>query len=674
MRRNRNYWLGLGFVLFSVAGIYLFNQANTIYGGDAGDLVSAIAVFGIPHPPGYPLYTFLGILVNKLIPFGTLAWKIGFLSSIPAVLTAVFLYDLLILQTISFLPAVIATLVFAFVYPIWLYAEIPEVFSLNNFFLVLLLWTFWNFQRIGKNKYLYIGAFVVGLSLSHHHIIVFLFPAVFYLLFPLDFARGRHKRKIITRTAVFKSLFFLSIGFVPYLYPLFVAISNPAVNWQGPSNLTNFINLVTRAGYGTFTAGNFIAHQPVLRLLDVLAFFDFVYKDFRFLGLILFLLGAIFLFKEHKALFWTLTIAFISFVFFLFYASFPLLENFMLGTFERFIQPLYLIVSIIIAFGVVNFLQLLEKIPLFEKDRKKLFLKLSAFLFLIYPIGLFTINYPKISILKNDFTAENLGRDILNSVAGNSILIISTDTPLFNTQYVYYTQEKWQNIKLIHLTKLYTTYYTDQLKKHYPDLSLPPSDTDPAEKFRLFVENNYSKFPIFSKLAFADEKGVWVPWGLLFRYFKKEDLPKNEEILKENEKLWANYDNPLTGSLSKYQNLIQSDILRVYALSHQEIGFWAAKRGFSKVAEKHLLSAEKLFPDDLDSYTILAQVYIVDKRCQDAQKQIETILEKDKESLESYYLQALNYAACFKDPVKAAYFQKLYEEKTRGKETKLPKL
>lgn len=667
MRRDRNYWLGFWFILLSVAGLYFYNQANTIYGGDAGDLVSAIVVGGIPHPPGYPLYTVLGILLNKVILIGTAAWKTGFLSSVPAVFTAILFYDLLILLTGTILPSIIATLVFTLVYPIWLYAQVPEVFSLNNFFMMLLLWLCFNFVRCGKIKYLYISAIVFGLALSHHQIIVFLLPALFFLLF--------QKRKIFQKGVVFKSFLFLGFGLLPYLYPIFASFSNPPINWQGPPTITNFINLVTRAGYGTFTAGSFIAHQPILRLLDVFAFADFVYKDFRILGVILFLFGIAFLFQRNKILFWTFSIAFSSYLFFLFYASFPLLENFMLGTFERFIQPLYIILTIFIAFGIIKILRILESFSSrFDKNKKKLIMTFTTVLFFIYPLGLLILNYPKISILKNDFTAENLGRDILNSVPPKSILIISTDTPLFNTQYVYYTEKKWPDIKLIHLTKLYTGYYTDQLKIYYPGLELPSQNIEPAEKFRQFVVKNYDKYPIFSKLAFADENGVWVPWGLLFRYFKKADIPETQEILKENEKLWLSFQDPQSGSLSKYQNLILSDVLRIYGLSHQEMGFWAAKRGFGKVAREHLLSAEKLFPEDLDSYTILAQVYIVEKKCTEAQEQIEVVVGKDPDILDSYYLQALNYAACFKDSKRAAYFQKLYEEKAHGKETSLKKL
>jgi len=35
---------------------------RTIYVGDSGELVTAVATLGIPHPSGYPLYVLLGKL------------------------------------------------------------------------------------------------------------------------------------------------------------------------------------------------------------------------------------------------------------------------------------------------------------------------------------------------------------------------------------------------------------------------------------------------------------------------------------------------------------------------------------------------------------------------------------------------------------------------------------
>lgn len=56
--------------------IYLHNLSASIYGGDSGDFLSAIAVRGVPHPSGYPLYMLLGIVASWLPIPQTLAWKV----------------------------------------------------------------------------------------------------------------------------------------------------------------------------------------------------------------------------------------------------------------------------------------------------------------------------------------------------------------------------------------------------------------------------------------------------------------------------------------------------------------------------------------------------------------------------------------------------------------------
>src|SRR3989304_10001566 len=88
-----NKWTGLlpyvwGLFLWF---IFLFFQAEGIYGGDSGDMVTAAYLGGVPHPPGYPLYTFLGWLLTK-IPVSTVAFRIGLLSAIPHAATVAAVY------------------------------------------------------------------------------------------------------------------------------------------------------------------------------------------------------------------------------------------------------------------------------------------------------------------------------------------------------------------------------------------------------------------------------------------------------------------------------------------------------------------------------------------------------------------------------------------------------
>ncbi len=651
-----------------IGSIYISNQVNTIYGGDAGDLVSAIVTRGIAHPPGYPLYTLLGIILNKFILVGTSAWRVGFLSSIPGVLAIFVLFDLLFYLTSNFLISAISVFVLAFTYPFWLYSEVVEVFSLNNLFIVLLLWNFFHFLREKKVKYLYTGSFILGLSFTHHHIIIFLLPALLYLVL--------QKRKLLKRKQIFSSLTFLSLGLVPYLYVFVSAIKQPVINWMGQPTFSSFMQLVTRSTYGTFKAGSFIAHQPALRFLDIYGFWDFALKDFRLTGVLLFIAGFIYLLKFERQNFFALSVGFLSYLFFLFYASFPLSDNFIVGTFERFVLPLYILATFFITFGLLCFIKVIDKIldNFLDKKKKEFVLGLILIMFVTYPLGIFSLNFPKISILKKDLTAENFGSDLLSSVPKSSIILIGVDTPLFDSQYVYYTDKKWSDIKLIHFNKLINPETSWQIAQIYPDLIYPSKDLAPKEKLEFFLAENYKKFPIFSKQPYVSNNGDWVPWGLLFRYFKKEDLPKDTFINSENKRVWSIYHDPLSGSLSKYQNLLLSDILRMYSIAHQEIGFWEAKNGYSEDAQMHLIAAEKLTPQDLDSYNILAQVYIQQNKCDEAKEQIDYRISKDGNDPSIYLLMSINYAVCYKDPAKASFYQNLYVEKQKKKETPLKKV
>lgn len=669
LKWSRNYKIGLIFLILIVSSIYLLLQVESIYGGDAGDMASAIIVSGITHPPGYPLYTIFGIIFTKILSFGTYAWRIGFLSSIPAVLTIIILYDLLNYLTKKVFIAFLAGLILAFTYPFWLYAEVVEVFSLNNLFTVSILWLLFHWADTARAKYLYFFSFIFGLSLTHHHIILFLTPTIIYLLF--------RKKSKITKKIILRSFVLFSLGLIPYFYVFFASQnSSLPVNWMGSPTFSNFIALVSRATYGTFQSGENIIHDPLLKFIGIWAFFDFVYKDFRLPGIVFIFLGIYEVYKYQKNYFMPLFLGSISYLFFLFYAAFPLNNNFMLATFERFLLPAYIFLIFFISFGIFKLKIIFKKFTsrFFVSGKVKSFSNLFNFTLLIFPLSLFFLSYPKISILKRDFTAENFGQDILNSLPQNSILFLSTDTPLFDTQYVYYAQKYRQDVKLIHYKNLFNENDVKKLRQIYPEVIFVDINKDSKEPYKSFLDYNYSKYPIYSKLSIGDS-GEWIPYGLVFRFVKKDrDKPSDESVLADNQRLWSQYQVPTQGSLSKYQNLMLSDVLTHYAVAHEEIGFWAAKRKYSEVAENHLLAAEKLFPADLDSYIILAQLYIVDKRCQDARDQINEVVKKRKDDMRINFLQSVNYAVCFKDKDKAAFYRNLYEENKKENDVSLRKL
>ena len=42
-----------------ILGVYVLTLCPTVYVEDSAEFATAAAVFGVPHPPGYPLYTLL---------------------------------------------------------------------------------------------------------------------------------------------------------------------------------------------------------------------------------------------------------------------------------------------------------------------------------------------------------------------------------------------------------------------------------------------------------------------------------------------------------------------------------------------------------------------------------------------------------------------------------------
>lgn len=641
------------------AAVYLIYLPDRLFAGDAGDFLSAIATRGIAHPPGYPLYTSLGILLS-LIPFGSLIPKVGFLSVAPAVIALFFLYDTLLVLSGKRTAALIAVLSLAFVYPFWLYSEVVEVFSLNNLFITVLLWLMVRWYRKGDRRYILLASFVFGLSLSHHLIILFLLPAMAYFLL----------RRPVRRSLYPACIALIAAGLVPYAYVAVSAQAQPAMNWMGPATWRNFFSLVTREGYGTFRSAQHIGHEPVLRAANLVAFADLFLKDFRIFGCLTIAAGFWHIIRTRRtSLLIVIGLAVGSYLFFLFYASFPLMTDFLLGTFERFILPLYIILTIPLTFGFVQIQQWMSGLV----RRKSIAPAVMAVLFL-YPAGLFLLNQPKIRAVQHDESVERVGKDILMSAPPNSIVLLSMDIPLFSTQYEYYVQHVRRDIQLVHFFKLWLPVHRESMVHEFPSMHFPDSYDSPNAFMQEYLDTNSRTAPIFSSVPLAVESGQWVPWGLLYRFVSSRDTLSVDEVLQDNARLWSTFQTPWRPEEMRTKPLLSTDIPWIYAQARTETGYYLATKGKTDAALDHLLGALQWNPDHADALLTLGQVYIQLKRCGDAKAQLERRLIKVPDDPATYYALYLTYTQCFTDAQKAKEYHQRYEEKTKQSETKLKEL
>lgn len=658
-------------VLFAIVGFVYFGlQTSTIYGGDAGDLISAAYLFGVAHPPGFPLYTLVGHFLTK-IPFSTVAWRVSFLSSIPSLFTVIIIFLIIKNLTGKVLPAAIASFSLAFSYLFWLYSEIAEVFALHSLFIALLTFLLLLFFCTKRINYLYFFIFLFALSLCHHHTILFLAPIYIFFLWI--------NRKLIpfkNRWFIFRLLTLFLLGLLPYLYLPLSALRSPALNWDNPVTLANFIRLITRADYGSFTPGAFVINLPFARIYQFKAFARFITTEFTLVGVVICALGCFNQFVKRRKIWQFLFLSFLSIgPFFLFYAAYPLAIDFGLATYERFLLPSYIFLVIWFGEGIVFAAETITKLlgRLISRKKAYQFLPFFELVFFIFPISFFIANYPKISILKNDRTAENLAEDILKTVPDQGILILSSDTPLFNTQYLYYTEQKRNDIKLIHLSKLYHKYYLKTLKTYYPDLVLP--DSESGDFIADFFTENSKRFVIMSNSSAPGSGGFWLPLGLLQKhYLAEEDIPSEEEIIIENEKLWQLYQDPLKGSLLLYKNLMLADVLKVYAdsLKNYAQGLFRVER--YKEALPVLEKARVYQPNDGSILLLYGEAAYKNGLCPQAEEATFLAVENDQSLVEGYKQLASIYRECFKDEDKANFYEDVYQEKKEDWETKLESL
>lgn len=570
----------LSFILF------LLFQAIGISGGDSGDLVTAGFEFGVPHPPGYPLYTMFVWLVTR-IPLFTPAWRAALISSIPHAITLVVVYLLTKRLSGSIFAGLFAMLMLLGNYIFFLYSVTPEVFALFDLFIVLLIYFL-------DSPYLF--SFIFGLAISHHHVILFLVPAMGWFLY------NHYKNYKNYNIYIFGLLFLL--GLLPYFYIPLAARGAAIVNWDRAIDVQGFLRLLTRQDYGSFVANGFYGSLPIHRLLQLQAYGKFLLLDLTWIGIALGAVGFIFLWFRKRRMFWLLFLSLLSIgPGFFFYASFPLMNRFSLGTYERFLLPSYTILSVVVGVGFGQLIRI-----------KRLFLILF-----ILPLIIGFMTTWRFWGLREDRTADYLGEDILMSIPQESILLLSRDTPLFISQYVRYGLGVRSDVILLHANRLWSNDYPQAIRLRFPELAVPESE--PGKFALALVRANRDRYPIYTNTTFpVDDGWFWVQQGLVYKLTPKDSLPSLSSFVAKNDQLWGTFHDPRQGILSRYNHLMLSDIVSVYADSRISVGKTILRGGNTTDAKRYFREAISYKSDieEQDGYTYLGLAELFDGNCDEA--------------------------------------------------------
>ncbi len=210
---QRGDWLAALTTFGLALAAYLATLAPTVTLEDSGELVTAAAQLGVPHPPGYPSWTLITWLFTKLCGGATYlghpnpAWAAAFASAFFGALTCGVLALLIsrsgraladngwrlaeqtdgssirhppsTIRELPLLAAVAGGLALAFSPVLWSQSTIVEVYALNGFFQTTILALLYRWLcRPSQSWPLWLLCLLFGLGVTNHQTLLFLGPAL----------------------------------------------------------------------------------------------------------------------------------------------------------------------------------------------------------------------------------------------------------------------------------------------------------------------------------------------------------------------------------------------------------------------------------------------------------------------------------------------------------------
>jgi hypothetical protein len=443
MKLSKTQTLGALLVFLILMVCYLPSLAPGLTwahgGADGGDLITAVALNGVPHPSGYPAYLLLAKPFLAL-PFGTLAFRANLFSAFCFALASAILFNIALqwLQDRKFaLPAAaVAALSFGLSPLVWSQAVIAEVYGLQALLSVIILLQSFSCPKTRACSFL--RGLTLGLALGNHLTSLFLLPLLFF-----DYpSPGR----LSFRDIVIRLLGFL-LGCLVYLILPLYAAQSPPVNWMGPLAWSSFWDLVSGRVYQSYFTLALVGER--MRGIAGL-----LLRDFTLLGVPL---GIFALFRSPKdRLSWSLLwLFFIHGLFSLVY-----------GSKDSYV---YLIVawaafSLWIGQGL--------QFALVSLPSRKYFPVIAYLMLAVLFIARVFLVFPQVDA-SQDHRAEDFARNVLEDAPHGALLLAVDDEASFAMSYYLFVENPRPDLTLISEGLLGHPWYQHSLRHNDSSLILP---------------------------------------------------------------------------------------------------------------------------------------------------------------------------------------------------------
>jgi hypothetical protein len=352
----------------------------------------------------------------------------------------------------SNLAAALAALLFGLAPLVWSQAVITEVYGLQSFLTIGILYQTIN---TGKSPYRDLQrGLLFGLALGNHITTIFLLP-----LLLIDFRELRPSSFF----HISKRIFGLILGTSIYLILPLRALNQPTVNWLNPVTIKSFFQLITGSIYQSYFSVNYFVHHAR-------AWAGILIENLSFPGVALGIFAIIDKGNNYR---FKLLIAWI----FLSYGLFALF-------YESYDSYVYLIqtilaFSLLIGIGFENIVDIVQ-------DRWQKAIWLIYPLLIAFLIARFYLVVPQVSA-SNDDRAEVFGQQVFDTVPEKAMIFTQDDPSTFALWYFHFVEKKRPDTFVIAEGLLGFDWYRKTLQAIYPNLKI--QDTDDLAPFHLLSQN-----------------------------------------------------------------------------------------------------------------------------------------------------------------------------------------
>jgi tetratricopeptide (TPR) repeat protein len=415
--------LGVAFFI-----VYLAGACRTIYAGDSGELVTAVAVLGIPHPSGYPLYVLTGKLLTTLLPVGSIAFRMSIFSALCAAAACSILYLIVVQLTKSRLAGVTSALLLAFSGSFWGEANIQRVYSLNALFVAVTTLLVYRWLEKRDDRLLIAAFFTCALGAANHTFMAVYGIALLVFAFASDRALIRRLKTILLCGAAG------AIGLLPYAYLPIRSRMNPTLDWGNPETLQNFLKVVSRSEF--WDRRWYRGAADLLPIgWDLLRSFA---SELMIAGVVLVILGVVASFRKMTGRIACPPKAVAGFALLIIFANFLAMafhgSRSDLFIWHRYYIPAYLMAALLAGLGTAA---LLERIP-----RK------IGYAVLAIPLTMLILGY-RANDRSRYRIAQDFSETLLSTLPPGSTLIASDDNILFVLMYLLYAEHRRPDVDLV---------------------------------------------------------------------------------------------------------------------------------------------------------------------------------------------------------------------------------